>query len=486
MLGLHVDLLADMGAYLQLVTPGVPILGAFMYNAIYKMDALPFDCTGVFTTKTPTDAYRGAGPPGGDVRHRADHGRARRRARHATRWSCAGRTGSSTRSSRTPTVAGLTYDSRQLRGRHRQGAWTCSATTSCAREQAERRERKRPGPARHRHLDLHRDVRPGAVAACWARCRTAPAAGSRRPSGCCRPARSRSSPAPPRTARATRPRGARSSPTRSACRSRTSRSSHGDTDVAPKGMDTYGSRSLAVGGIAVHLACGKVVEKARGSPRTCWRRPRATSSSPTARSGSRARPRRRKTIQEIALAVFAAHDLPDGMEPTLDCRGRARPGQLLVPARHPPVRGRGRHRDRAGHEIRSYVGVDDVGKVVNPLIVEGQVHGGLAQGIAPGAVRGGRLRRRTATCITGTFVDYLVPGAADLPDFVTDRTETPATSQPAGRQGRRRGRHDRLDPGRGQRGRRRAAAVSASTTCRCRARRERVWRAIQERGRCTA
>ncbi len=61
--GLKVDLLADMGAYLMLVTPGIPLLGAFMYNGIYKMDALSFTCTGVFTTKTPTDAYRGAGRP---------------------------------------------------------------------------------------------------------------------------------------------------------------------------------------------------------------------------------------------------------------------------------------------------------------------------------------------------------------------------------------------------------------------------------------
>src|SRR5579859_3735207 len=61
--GLDVDLLADMGAYLMLVTPGVPLLGAFMFNAIYKMDAYRFSCTGVFTTKTPTDAYRGAGRP---------------------------------------------------------------------------------------------------------------------------------------------------------------------------------------------------------------------------------------------------------------------------------------------------------------------------------------------------------------------------------------------------------------------------------------
>ena len=61
--GLDVDLLADMGAYLMLVTPGIPLLGAFMFNGIYKMDAYSFKCTGIFTTKMPTDAYRGAGRP---------------------------------------------------------------------------------------------------------------------------------------------------------------------------------------------------------------------------------------------------------------------------------------------------------------------------------------------------------------------------------------------------------------------------------------
>jgi carbon-monoxide dehydrogenase large subunit len=80
--GLKVKLLADMGAYLRLVSPGVPVLGAFMFIGIYKFPAYRFECHGVFTNKVPTDAYRGAGPPGGDLRRRADHGRARRRARH--------------------------------------------------------------------------------------------------------------------------------------------------------------------------------------------------------------------------------------------------------------------------------------------------------------------------------------------------------------------------------------------------------------------
>jgi carbon-monoxide dehydrogenase large subunit len=84
--------------------------------------------------------------------------------------------------------------------------------------------------------------------------------------------------------------------------------------------------------------------------------------------------------------------------------------------------------------IRSYVCVDDVGTVVNPLIVEGQVHGGLAQGIAQ-ALFEEAVHDENGTLTTGTFADYLLPSAADLPSFVTDRTETPSTTNPLGVKG---------------------------------------------------
>jgi aerobic carbon-monoxide dehydrogenase large subunit len=84
--------------------------------------------------------------------------------------------------------------------------------------------------------------------------------------------------------------------------------------------------------------------------------------------------------------------------------------------------------------IRSYVCVDDVGKVVNPTIVEGQVHGGLAQGIAQ-AMFEEAVYDDEGNLVSGTMADYLVPAAPDLPDFVTERTETPATSNPLGVKG---------------------------------------------------
>src|SRR5439155_8487209 len=126
-------------------------------------------------------------------------------------------------------------------------------------------------------------------------------------------------------------------------------------------------------------------------------------------------------IQDVALAVFAAHDLPDGVEPSLDADATFDPenfsfphGTHLCAAEVDTETGRVR--------LRSYVAVDDVGKTVNPMIVEGQVHGGLAQGIAQ-ALFEEAIFDESGTLTTGTLADYLVPSAADLPAFPTDRTE---------------------------------------------------------------
>jgi len=140
-----------------------------------------------------------------------------------------------------------------------------------------------------------------------------------------------------------------------------------------------------------------------------------------------------KTIQEIALATFAAHNLPDGVEPRLDASATFDPENFSFP--------HGTHlcavevdTETGAVKIRSYVAVDDVGTVVNPLIVEGQVHGGIAQGIGQ-ALFEEAVYDPEGNLLTTTMADYLLPSAADLPDFVTDRTETPATSNPLGVKG---------------------------------------------------
>ena len=177
------------------------------------------------------------------------------------------------------------------------------------------------------------------------------------------------------------------------------------------------------------------------------------------------------TIRRVALADVHRAQPAGRHRADARRRGHRRPGQLLLPARHPPVRGRGRHRDRHGRRSARTSRVDDVGDVVNPLIVEGQVHGGLAQGIAQALYEEARLRRRRQP---GHRHAGRLPGARRRP---TCRTSSPTGPRPRrprnplGRQGRRRGRHHRLDPGGGQRRSSTRCGTSASTTSRCPARR---------------
>ena len=144
-------------------------------------------------------------------------------------------------------------------------------------------------------------------------------------------------------------------------------------------------------------------------------------------------PDAKTTIQEVALATFAAHNLPDGMEPTINADAVLDPENFSYP--------HGTHlcamevdTETGRPTIRKYVAVDDIGTVINPLIVDGQVHGGLAQGIAQ-ALYEEAVYDPDGNLVTGTMVDYLVPAAPDLPFFHTDRTETPATSNPLGVKG---------------------------------------------------
>jgi carbon-monoxide dehydrogenase large subunit len=207
---------------------------------------------------------------------------------------------------------------------------------------------------------------------------------------------------------------------------------HGDTAVASKGLDTYGSRSVVIGGVAVRTASERVIEKARQvaahlmecSPDDLDFAAGTFTVKGTGTS---------KTIQEVALATFTAHDLPAGFEPRLDSSATIDPDTFSYP--------HGTHlcavevdTETGFTKIRSYVAVDDVGRVINPLIVEGQVHGGIAQGIAQ-ALYEEAVYDSEGNLLTTTMADYLLPSAADLPDFTTDRTETPATSNPLGVKG---------------------------------------------------
>ncbi len=430
LLGLKVELLADMGAYLQLVTPGVPILGAFMFPAIYKMAAYHFTCTGVFTTKTPTDAYRGAGRPEAtfaierimdELAHELGRDPMELRKQN---WI---------RHEEFPydMVAGLTYDSGNYE------AATAKAEEmfdldGLRREQAERRARKDPvqlgigistftemcGLAPSRVLG---SLSYGAGGWEAAQIRMLPTGKVEVTSGATPHGQGH------HTAWSQIVADALGVPFEDV------EVTTGDTDSSPKGMDTYGSRSLVVGGVAIHKATGKVLEKAKRIAAHLLEANEADVEFDKGAFSVKGSPEASMTIQEVALATFAAHNLPDGMEPTLDSDYVYDPENFSYP--------HGTHlcaveidTETGFTTIRKYVCVDDIGKIVNPVIVEGQVHGGLAQGIAQ-ALYEEAVYDDDGNLTTGTLVDYLVPAAPDLPHFETGRTETPATSNPLGVKG---------------------------------------------------
>ncbi len=209
---------------------------------------------------------------------------------------------------------------------------------------------------------------------------------------------------------------------------------HGDTQSSPKGLDTYGSRSLAVGGAAIVKATDKVVAKAHVDRRAHLLE--ANEDDLEFESGSfsvKGSPGSSVSIGEIAFATFLGHNLPDGIEPSLDADATYDPVNFSFP--------HGTHlcaveidTETGFTKIRKYVCVDDVGNPINPLIIEGQVHGGLAQGIAQ-ALFEEAVYDESGNLTTGTFVDYTLPSAADLPSFVTDRTVTPSTYNDLGVKG---------------------------------------------------
>ncbi len=428
--GLDVHILSDMGAYLRLVSPGIPILGAFMYNAIYKIAAYRFVCDGVFSTKTPTDAYRGAGRPEATfaIERMVDEMAAelgmdpldlRRK-----NWI---------KHDEFPftTVAGMTYDSGNYEAATER-ALELIGWDDLKREQAERRSSNDPV-----QLGL-------GISTFTEMCGLAPS----RVLGALSYAAGGWENAMVRMLAT----GKVEVVTGSSAHGQGHETAwsqivadqlgvpfddveiiHGDTQSSPKGMDTYGSRSLTVGAIAVVGAAQKVIAKAKKIAAHMLEASEDDIEFADGTFSVRGAPGTGKTIQDIAFATFHAHDLPDGVEPSLDADATYDPENFSFP--------HGTHLCAADVDtetgrvtIRKYVCVDDIGQVINPLIVEGQVHGGIAQGIAQ-ALYEEAVYDEDGNLVTGTLVDYLVPSAVDLPSFTTDRTVSPSTTNPLGVKG---------------------------------------------------
>jgi carbon-monoxide dehydrogenase large subunit len=205
---------------------------------------------------------------------------------------------------------------------------------------------------------------------------------------------------------------------------------HGDTAVAPLGMDTYGSRSLTVGGVAAYFAADRILEKAR---RIAAHQLEVDETELEYENGTFSANGKSLTTKELALQAWTAHNLPDGMEPGLEASYVFDPENFSWPA--------GTHIavvevdiETGAVDLIRYVAVDDVGKVINPMIVDGQVHGGVAQGVAQ-ALFEEAVYDEDGNLITGSMVNYMLPSAAELPSFELGRTETPSTTNPLGVKG---------------------------------------------------
>ncbi len=429
-LGLRVRILADMGAYLQLLTPGIAVLGGFMYPGVYNFDAFDLSITGVFTNLTPTDAYRGAGrPEAAYAIERSMDALAReldmdpaevRRKNFYEPFD-----------EPTDTPAGIQYDSMNMQAALDR-VMELADYEGLREEQRRRRENNDPvqlGIGFSTYTEIS-GLAPSQVNAAvglggggWEAANVRVLLTGK-----------------VEVATGTSPHGQGHETSWSQIAADALGVTpddvvvlHGDTAVVPFGRDTYGSRSLAVGGIAVHLACEKVVDKAKKIAAHMLEAAEDDIEFEGGKFSVAGSPDQNVTIQDVAGGAYLGADIPEGMEPTLSEYMVFDPPNFTFPF--------GAHicamevdTETGKARVRDYYAVDDCGPVINPTIVDGQLHGGLAQGIAQ-ALYEGAIYTEEGTLTTSSMVDYMIPGAPELPNFTLERTVTPSPSNPLGVKG---------------------------------------------------
>ncbi len=208
---------------------------------------------------------------------------------------------------------------------------------------------------------------------------------------------------------------------------------HGDTAQIPYGMGTYGSRSAAVGGTALYMAACKIRDKARKIAAHLLEAAEEDIEIDGGRYFVRGSPDRMRTFGDLALAAHLAHDLPEGMEPGLEATSFFDPDNFVFPF--------GTHiavvevaADTGEVKLLRYVSIDDVGNVINPMIVDGQLHGGIAHGVGQ-ALWEEVVYDENGQLLTGSLMEYALPRADQLPFFEMERTVTPSPVNPLGVKG---------------------------------------------------
>ncbi len=209
---------------------------------------------------------------------------------------------------------------------------------------------------------------------------------------------------------------------------------HGDTGTVAFGMGTYGSRSASVGGTAIFMSLNKIKEKGKRIAAHLLEASPEDIEFAGGQFSVRGAPGKAVPFGAVALTAYVPHNYPEGLEPGLEETSFYDPANFCFPF--------GAHAcvvevdPDTGHvKIVRYLAVDDVGNVINPMIVDGMVHGGIAQGVGQALWEGAVYDANSGQLVTGSMLDYAVPKADMLPMYETDRTETPTPVNPLGIKG---------------------------------------------------
>jgi carbon-monoxide dehydrogenase large subunit len=428
LLAIKCRMYCDMGAYLQLLTPAIPGLGLILMAGAYEAKAVEWEQIAVFTNKVATDAYRGAGRP--EAAYAIE--RLMDVIAHELNLDPAGvRRKNFIRDFAKPTPAGLVYDS----GNYQPALDKALQLIGYEQLRAEQKRLREQG--RYLGIGLSSYIEicgigpsyllPPGVGG-WETC----------------------------TIRV-EPTGTVSVLTGVSPHGQSNETTfaqlvadelgipiddveviHGDTDVVSYGIGTFGSRSAAIGGAALIMSVNKVKDKAKqiGAAMLDVRPDDVTYADGEVHVT--ADPNRKKTFAEIA---FIATDfnwttmggVPAGLEPGLEATSRFEPANATFPF--------GTHvcvveidAETGEVKLQRYLAVDDCGNVINPLIVDGQVHGGIAQGLAQ-AMYEEVVYDENGQLVSGSLMDYAMPKASMLPTIETERTVTPTPVNPLGAKG---------------------------------------------------
>src|SRR5919198_1804494 len=421
--GLTATSVADLGAYLQLLTPAVPTLTGLVLSGCYKIPAIRFEVVGVYTNKMATDAYRGAGRPEATylierlmdvIANELKIDRLELRLKH---FPAPGEFPFAT-------SCGITYDSGNYQGTLTKAKQLADWDALMAERKAARAAGKLFGVGVSTYVEI----------CAMGPSKAMPAGGWEW--GCVRMEIS----AKVTVITGVTPHGqgqetsfAQIVADRLGVPIEDVTVLKGDTNVAHYGRDTYGSRGTAVGGTAIVMSVDKVIAKAKTLAAHLFD---TLDDYVVFENGKFKAPgitTREIAWAELAAEAYLAKTLPAGVEPGLEASSFFEPENFTFPF--------GAHicavevdRDTGEVAIKKYVAVDDCGNQINPLLVEGQVQGGIAHSIGQ-ALFEQTIYDENGQLLTGEFMDYALPRASDIPEYTLGSTVTPSPVNPLGVKG---------------------------------------------------